>query len=266
MRFKTHVQKTLTERLKSDIDRQDFFSYLLKAKESGKGQPYEFPELVAEARSLMVAGSDTTATQLAANFFYITQNPSTWSTLCTEIRSKFTDIEEIRLGPELDSCLYLKAVVEESLRINPSVPGYLPRRVLPGGITIAGEFFPAGVEVGVTTYALHHNEAYWPDSHVHRPERWLVSDEKGGRTAEEVQANYAAFAPFSLGSRMCIGRKMAYFELWIAIARAVFEYDVAYVSGGKETVFGSGVCEYKLEDAFASKRDGPVVEFRRKKE
>ena len=56
IRFKTHVRNTLTERLKSNIDRKDFLSYLLKAKESGKGQPYEFPELVAEARSLMVAG------------------------------------------------------------------------------------------------------------------------------------------------------------------------------------------------------------------
>ena len=144
--------------------------------------------------------------------------------------------------------------------MNPSVPGYLPREVLPGGIQIAGEFFPAGVEVGITTYALHHNPQYFADSHEHRPQRWLA-DEVG---AENVQKSYAAFAPFSMGSRMCIGRKMAYFELWIAIARAIFEYDIKYVSGGKEQIHGPKVCEYKLVDAFASKRDGPVLEFRRR--
>ena len=53
--FKTHVIKTLKTRLASDVDRKDFLSYILRAKENGKN-PYELPELIAETRSLMVAG------------------------------------------------------------------------------------------------------------------------------------------------------------------------------------------------------------------
>lgn len=277
LRFKTHVRNTLMGRLTSNVDRKDFVSYLLKAKESGRGQPYEIPELSAEARSLMVAGeylrsaahtdanaesgSDTTATQLAANFFYITQHANTWKRLNTEIRSKFSEVEDIRLGAALESCDYLKAVVEETLRINPSVPGYPPREVLPGGINIAGEYLPAGVEVGAkTTYALHHNPQYFEDSHEHRPERWLAAE----AGEEKVQEQYKSFAPFSMGSRMCISRRLAYIELWITIATAVFEYDMRYISAGKETAHGPDVCEYKLEDAFVSKRDGPLVEIRRR--
>ncbi len=207
------------------------------------------------------SGSDTTATQLAANFFYITQNINTWERLSTEIRSKFSDVEEIRLGPTLESCEYLKAVVEETLRMNPSVPGCLPREVLPGGIEIAGEFFSPGVEVGVTTYAVHHNPRYFIKSHEHRPERWLRA-EAGD---ENVQKCYDAYAPFSIGSRMCIGRRLAYIELWITIARAVFGYDMKYMGAGKESAHGPDVCEYRQFDAFASKRDGPLIEFKRRK-
>lgn len=277
IRFKTHVRNTLVERLKSTVDRKDFVSYLLKAKEAGRGQPYEFPELIAESRSLMVAGerpvgcfniqnltnisgSDTTATQLAANFFYITQNADTWEKLRKEIRSTFHDIEEIRLGEALDSCEYLKAVVEETLRMNASNPGLLPREVLPGGLEIGGEWFPPGIEVGITPYALHHNPRYYSNPHEHRPERWLASDSG----SENVTELYRAFAPFSMGSRMCIGRRFAYTELWITIARTVFEYDVKFISGVREESAGTNANEYKLFDAFASQRDGPFIEFRRK--
>jgi cytochrome P450 len=51
-----YVRKTLTERIESKSERKDFVSFLLKAKESGRGRPYEFPELMAEARSIMIAG------------------------------------------------------------------------------------------------------------------------------------------------------------------------------------------------------------------
>ena len=104
LRFMTHVRNALMQRLTSKVDRKDFVSYLLKAKEAGRGQHYEIPELIAEVRSLMVAGeyqrsaahkdanaesgSDTTATQLVANFFYITQISNTWERLSTETRSQ----------------------------------------------------------------------------------------------------------------------------------------------------------------------------------
>ena len=172
-------------------------------------------------------------------------------------------MEDIHLGTTLESCHYLKAVVEETLRITPSVPGYLPRETLQGGITIDGQHFPAGVEVAITTYALHHNETYFPDSHTHNPDRWIPSADNPEEAIQERLR--ACFAPFSQGSRMCIGRKLAYFELWIALARAVFEYDMKYVGRGKETSLGPEVrCEYALKDAFAAQREGPLIEFRRR--
>jgi len=257
-RFLNYVQKTLTDRLNSSVERKDFISYLLKAKESSGGQSYEYPELVAEARSLMIAGSDTTATQLAANLFYITQNKETLRRLTSEIRSKFTSVEDIRLGPALESCQFLTAVVEETLRMSPSLPGFLPREVLPGGLEVIGHFFPPGVEVAVTTYALHHDPRYFPKPHEHIPQRWLP-EESGEQSVKEA---WNAFAPFSYGSRVCLGKRLAYFELWITIARAVFLFDMEYVSGGREDALEAEYNEYKLWDNFSAKRQGPLIRFR----
>ena len=180
--------------------------------------------------------------------------------LRSEICLKFTSVEEIRLGPALDSCQYLKAVVEETLRLNASLPGYLPREVLSGGILVAGIYFPPGVELAVPTYTIHHSPHYFEKPYEHIPSRWLPKESGEDRVNEARKV----FIPFSYGSRICIGRRLAYIELWITIARLVFLYDMKYVGGGKETSLGPEICEYKIEDNFSAKRSGPIIEFRKR--
>ena len=141
--------------------------------------------------------------------------------------------------------------------MSPSLPGIIPREVLPGGITVSGQFFPAGVELTVPIYALHHNEAYYPEPHNHRPERWLP--EVVGK--EAVETCWSAFTPFSYGSRACVGKRLAYMELWTTIARAVWMFDMEYRGGGREDAFGGDVVEYKLLDHLAAGRSGPTVRF-----
>ena len=204
-----------------------------------------------------VPGSDTTATQIAANFFYITNNPKTLAKLTSEIRSTFSCVEDIRLGPRLESCQYLHAVINESLRISPSLPGILPREVLPGGITVCGHYFPPGVELSVPIYALHHNTDVFLAPHKHIPERWIPT-EVGD---EAVKQCHGAFTPFSYGSRMCIGRRLAMIELQITLARAVFMFDLEYVEGGREDRLRTEGLEYKLLDHLAAGRSGPMIRF-----
>ncbi|KIY02162.1 uncharacterized protein Z520_02300 [Fonsecaea multimorphosa CBS 102226] len=254
------VRQTLTERIASKSERKDFVHYMLKAQESGKG--YETKELMADCRSMVIAGSDTTATQMAANFYHLTRNPETMKRLTAEIRSTFSKVEEIQLGKALENCEYLKAVVEETLRMNPSLPGYLPRQVLPGGIDIDGEYYPPGVEVAVTTWALHHDPRYFDQPHQHNPSRWLAA-ESG---EDNVKRAMSAFAPFSYGSRICIGRRLAYIEIWVTLARTVFLYDFKYISGGREDSLGSECDEYRMLDNFSAARDGPLIEVRRRQD
>ena len=208
----------------------------------------------------MWEGSDTTATQIAANTFYIAQNANVQAKLYSEIHSTFDSVDEIRSGPKLDSCKYLKAVVEETLRMNPSVPAVLPREVMSGGITVAENFFPEGVQISVPIYGLHHDQRYYSEPHKYMPERWLpevVGD-------EAVNRCWSAFHPFSYGARQCAGKRMAYIELWITLARTIHLFEMEYIGGGREESFGPDVSEYKTRDHLTTSRKGPIISFKKR--
>ena len=190
-----------------DVDRKDFFYYLLKAKDPETGKGFSTPELWGESNLLIIAGSDTTSTALAATMFYLVHNPKILEKLTKEVRAAFEEVEEIRSGPTLTKLQYLRACIDEAMRLSPSVGGILPRQVLPGGLEIDGEQIPEGTVVGVPTYAIHHNPDYWPQPFDFRPERWIAESEPNV-TAESVTLGQSAFCPFSVGPRGCIGKGM----------------------------------------------------------
>lgn len=96
----------------------------------------------------MIAGSDTTATALSAAMYYLVRDPEKLKILKEEIRGAFSSVGEIVSGKQLSDCNYLKACVDEAMRLAPPVPGLLPREVTaPEGITIDDVFLPQGVRI-----------------------------------------------------------------------------------------------------------------------
>lgn len=91
----------------------------------------------------------------------------------------------------LNQLKYLDMVLKESLRIYPSVPGF--GRVLTEDVTINGVVVPAGTDVFVSIYAIHHNSDYWEDPEKFDPERW-TSENSEGRDPYQ-------YVPFSAGAR-----------------------------------------------------------------
>lgn len=207
---------------------------------------------------------------MAATLFYLVRNPHTLQLVTSEIRSKFSSAEDIHSGPLLTSCNYLRACIDEAMRLSPSVGGLLPREVLPGGITIDGHFIPEGIVVGTPHYTIHHNEHYYPDAWSYKPERWL-SSQVGEQNVAVAQS---AFCPFSIGPRGCIGKGLAYLEMTVTLARVLWLYDIRRAAGGVVDPGEGGKDgaewgrhrrgEYQLVDTFTSLKDGPMVEFRRR--
>jgi cytochrome P450 len=251
-----------------DVDRKDFFYYLLNAKDPETGKGFSMDELWGESNLLIIAGSDTTSTAMAGTFFYLAHNPTTLQKLAKEIRDTFDDVEDIVTGPKLSGCTYLRACIDESMRMTPPVAGALPRRVLAGGIDIDGHHIPEGMDVGVPHYAIHHNPSYYPRPFDYVPERWLPSPD-ANPLHDALPAARDAFCPFSIGLRGCIGKGLAYVELTVTIARVLYLYDLRLAPG---STLGEGRAdleagreranEYQIEDRFASMKDGPVLQFR----
>ncbi len=181
MKYMAYSKSQALERSKigMDTDRKDFFSYLLNARDPETGRGFSMQELWGESNLLIIAGSDTTSTALAASFFYLVHNTQKLEKLQQEIRSVFGDVEEIANGKKLNDCAYLRAVIDEAMRLNPPVGGLLPRRVLSGGIEIDGIYFPEGTVVGTPHYGIHHNEDYFPSPFDYIPERWIPGSGEG---------------------------------------------------------------------------------------
>ena len=143
------------------------FSIILESKDPKTGRPPLEPELWAEGSVIMLAGahcinlscnyntllthntgSDTSAISMCATFFYLTCNPEAYTKTVTEIRDTFSCVDDIRSGSSLESCLYLSACIEESMRLSPPTPGTLWREVERGGAEVDGRYIPEGYDVG----------------------------------------------------------------------------------------------------------------------
>jgi cytochrome P450 len=152
--------------------------------------------------------------------FNLLNNPHTLTRLQSELRSKFSSVDQIRIGPELNDCEYLLACIDESMRVTPVIGGLTQRATLTGGIEIDGQLIPGKTDVGVPHHAIFRNEEYFADPWTYEPRRWMASE----TSKETIKAARAAFWPLGIGLTECIGKKWALIELKLAIARMVYSY------------------------------------------
>ena len=249
--------------------RKDMFHYLFQAKDPETGlSAYSSEQLFLEASLLIVAGSDTTTTALAGTIFYLTRNPRVYARLTQEVRTTFQTVDEIHSGTKLRDCHYLRACLDEAMRMSSPVPSELTREVLPGGIEVDGIFVPEGTQIATGIYSLHHNESVFSDPFVYRPERWIV-DEKSGVSSADVARAESAFFPFSTGTRGCVGKNLAYLELTVTVARLLFLLDVKATEGatigqgGPDLMWGRrNENQFQVTDSFLAVKEGPMVQFK----
>ncbi|KAL3453552.1 cytochrome P450 [Aspergillus insuetus] len=270
MRFNAKSKQIMEERKargeRGAAAENDVFSHLLAANDSETGQGLSIQQLWVESNLLIIAGSDTSSTAMAALFFYLSRNPDAYARVTREIRSVFNSPEEVSQGPKLSSCSYLRACIQEAIRLSPAVSAAMWREVLPGGLTIPEHDLqiPAGCEVGTGIWSLNHSAKYFSDPLTFRPERWITEEWSGG--SEEVALAKAAFASFSVGPRNCVGKGLAMMELMLGMAAVLVRYDIrraeTRLGSVGEEASGPLKGQFKTFWAFTSLKDGPYIQFR----
>ncbi len=175
----------------------------LRAQELGGGMSDE--QVRDEAMTLFVAGHETTANALSWAFYLLARNP--------EARAR-VQAEADAIGPEgvtseaLPKLEYTTRVIKEALRLYPPLI-ILGRRSLEP-FTMMGERYPARALLFVNIYGLHHDPALWPDPDRFDPDRFLPE--------REALRHKAAWLPFGVGPRVCIGNSFALMEGPIVMA------------------------------------------------
>ncbi|KAL3420507.1 cytochrome p450 [Phlyctema vagabunda] len=258
--FLHFMKKVVTDRMAAKVDSKNVFANLAVARDPETNQGFTMLELGAESISLLVAGSDTTSTFVSGLFFYLSRHRDVYERAVSEVRAAFADASEVRLGPKLNSCRYLRACLDETLRLSPPVGAALFREALQGGAVVDGLYIPEGMRVGTSIYAIHHNPIYFPEPFAFRPERWL------NRTSPVIEA----YAPFSLGARGCVGKGLALMEAMLMMATVLYKFDFQTAPG---TLEGGGDLsapmygrhrpnEFQLKEHVTSDCSGPMLRFR----
>jgi cytochrome P450 len=246
--------------------KKDFFYYLLNARDPETGKGLATQELWGEANVLMIAGSDTTSTSLAAAVFYLVRNRHALEKLTHEVRTHFNNVEEIVTGSELNQLVYLKACIDEAMRLAPAVPGAIPREASEPVVTVDGLTLPEGTGCGTPPYTIHRRPDYYREPLTYLPERWIEGaicktvDAAWTVSREEVEIARKAFCPFSIGPRGCIGKGMALMELRLTLARVLYLFDIELADATGEDECG----HFKMVDHFVVAKSGPNVIVRRR--
>jgi cytochrome P450 len=172
-------------------ERDDVFSALLLAEDED-GIRLSDREVRDELVTLLLAGHETTATGLAWTFDLLLRSPRV--------------LQRAAKGDDD----YLDAVVKESLRVRPVIPGV--GRVVRGAPFKLGQWvIPPGVEINPSIRMIHRRGDLYPDPQDFRPERFLGSDAPDTYT----------WVPFGGGTRRCIGASFAQMEMRIVVQRVL---------------------------------------------
>ncbi|KAJ6534385.1 cytochrome P450 [Mycena capillaripes] len=163
------------------------------------------------------AGADTTVSALGTFILAMTLNP--------EIQKKAQAAVDAIVGQDRlpdfgDNIPYVDAIVKEVLRWRPVLPLSVPHVATEDDI-YNGYHIPRGTVVLGNSWAILHDEdTYGPHPDKFIPERWLTQD---GQLNHAIREPNAAFG---FGRRICPGKEMAKWSVWICAATILSTFNI----------------------------------------
>jgi cytochrome P450 len=170
--FDEYIDGMIADRRKTLTD--DLLSELIRAED--RGDRLNAGEVRMLAFSILVAGTDTTRSQLAASVQVLCDHPEQWTLLADH--------------PEL-----AMPAVEESMRHSPAVCSTL--RTVTDDTTLGGYTFPAGTFILVNTFAANRDPAVYAE-----PGRFDIARDEP-----------PPILTFGGGAHYCLGANLARLEL-----------------------------------------------------
>ncbi|KAF3004318.1 hypothetical protein E8E13_009274 [Curvularia kusanoi] len=204
----------IDRRMELKTEQPDIWNLIARHSEEDGGLAPS--EMHSNGALFMLAGTETTATQLSGLTYILLRNPDRMKRLVAELRSSFSSFEDMTMT-NLSQLEYLGACIDEGLRLYPPVPVGIPREVPEGGASVCGQWVPGGA----TVYAVHHSSENFTDPDSFIPERFLPEGKEkyGGDRREALNA-------FSHGPRNCVGKNLAYHEMRLILASVLFHFDL----------------------------------------
>jgi len=179
-----------------------------------------FPRVFTEVASVSSAGYETTASVLRLIIFHIFSNTEILQRLRAELTPVSTrDLDRIELKA-LERLPYLTSVLMEGMRLSPAIASRMARIAPDRELMYEDWRIPPGTPVGMTTLLMHTDESLYPDPMRFNPDRWM--DTSARKKMEKT------YAPFSKGTRNCVGMYLAWAEMYLVLAALVQSFDFRF--------------------------------------
>jgi cytochrome P450 len=207
------------------------------AVRGARSRGYADPILVRdETLNILLAGRDTTASLLTSTLYALSQNPGVLARLRAEILS-VVGPARAPVPDDIRAMKYLRAVLNETMRLFPPVPFNSRRTVVPAiwPSKTPGEapfYIPAGTRAMYSVLLMHRRADLWgPDAAVFDPERFLDPER-----VRILTANNFIFLPFNAGPRICLGQQFAYNEASCFLVRLLQAYSAVQLAPDAQPV------------------------------
>lgn len=189
---------------------------LLLAARHDDGSALASTEVRDNLMSIILAGHETTASQLCWTFQLLAHSPDAQATLA----------DEVDKGMETT---FLRATVDEAMRHRPVFFYTIPRAVVQP-VEIGGRMFEPPAHLLGSIYSLHHDPELWGDPDRFRPERFA-----GGQPAP------GGWLPWGGGRKTCPGQHLAVVEMENVLSAVVCDLKVIPASRSLERPRWRGV-------------------------
>jgi cytochrome P450 len=178
---------------------------MLLAAHNADGTPMSDRQVRDHVMSVILAGHETTASELAWAFQLLAHHQAIQDRLACEIKTA-------------NSSEYLAATVQEVLRHRPVFLFAIPRAVVEP-IEIGGWTYRPPTRLLGCIYLLHHDPALYPDPQEFRPERFL-----------QTPSQPLIWLPWGGGRKRCPGQRLATLEMQIVLRTILTERTITPIS------------------------------------
>jgi cytochrome P450 family 4 len=174
-------------------------------------------EILNDMNALTLALHDTLKSAISFIHYCLAKYPEMQQKVFEEVSQLGDEIEE----SELDEMKYTHAFIKEVLRMFSPVSFFV--RKLSSEVTAGGFTFPKDVEVIFSPFLMGRNPKYFSDPLKFDPNRFL-----------ELKSDPPGFIPFALAPRKCLGMKIAYIIMKIAIVGVLKNYKLSLPNESEE--------------------------------
>jgi tetraprenyl-beta-curcumene synthase len=203
------IDELISEEAHAPARESGLLAMLLEGTASSEDCDVDHRQIRDDLMSVILAGHETTASELAWAFQLLAHNRATATSLVESL-----DNDEER---------YLAATVQEVLRHRPVFLFTIPR-VVNAPFEIAGRAFHPPVHLMGCIYLMQHDPAIYEDPERFRPERFLAAE-----PPPEV------WMPWGGGRKRCPGHHLAVLEMQLVLRTVLSELRVLPVGNRVET-------------------------------